>query len=104
LVTEKRRLTHDLAAIKAAFASAATLNRTMTSARDAAALGMDADEVVRVIQSLRYPADFDKSATAHHDVRQWHDSYKPVVDGATLYLKFTLDDEGKFLLTSFKEA
>jgi GR25 family glycosyltransferase involved in LPS biosynthesis len=32
------------------------------------------------------------------------DSYKPVVDQRTLYLKFTVDDEGKFLLTSFKEA
>jgi hypothetical protein len=103
-MTEKRRLTHDLAAIKAAFASPATLNRTMVSARDAATLGMDAAAVVAVIQALQYPADFDKSATAHHDPRQWHDSYKPVVNGVTLYLKFTLDDEGKFLLTSFKEA
>jgi hypothetical protein len=57
-----------------------------------------------VIQALRYPGDFDKSATAHHHPRQWHDSYKPVVDGVRLYLKFTLDDEGKLLLTSFKEA
>ncbi len=31
-------------------------------------------------------------------------SYKPVADQRTLYLKFTVDDEGKFLLTSFKEA
>ena len=103
-MTEKRRLTHDLAAIKAALASPATLNRTLVSARDAAALGIDAAAVVAVIQALQYPADFDKSATAHHDPRQWHDSYKPAVNGATLYLKFTLDDEGKFLLTSFKEA
>ncbi|MBA3810862.1 MAG: type II toxin-antitoxin system MqsR family toxin [Caulobacteraceae bacterium] len=98
----KSRLTHDLAAIKAAFATPATLHRTLVSARDAAALGMDAAAVVAVIQALRYPADFDKSATAHRNPRQWRDSYKPVVDRTTLYLK--LDDEGKFLLTSFKEA
>jgi hypothetical protein len=103
-MSEKRRLTHDLAAIKAAFASPATLNRTKVATRDASSLGMDAADVVTVIQALRYPADFDKSATAHHDPRQWHDSYKPVVDGRTLYLKFTVDDEGKYLLTSFKEA
>ena len=103
-MTEKRRLTHDLAAIKAAFASPATLNRTKVAARDAAALGMDAAAVVAVIQALRYPADFDKSATAHHDSRRWHDSYKPLVEGRRLYLKFTLDDEGRFLLTSLKEA
>jgi hypothetical protein len=103
-MTEKRRSTHALAAIQAAFASPDTLNRTKASARDAAALGMDLAAVVAVIQALRYPADFDKSATAHHDPRQWHDSYKPVVGERTLYLKFTVDDEGKFLLTSFKEA
>ena len=103
-MTEKRRSTHDLSAIKAAFATTASLNRTKVSTRDAAALGMDAAAVVTVIQALQYPADFDKSATAHHNPQQWHDSYKPMVDQRTLYLKFTLDDEGKFLLTSFKEA
>jgi len=87
-----------------ALASPATLNRTKVATRDASALGMDAAAVVAVIQALRYPADFDKSATAHHNPQQWHDSYKPVVDQRTLYLKFTVDDEGKFLLTSFKEA
>jgi hypothetical protein len=103
-MTEKRRLTHDLAAIKAALASPPTLNRTKVATRDASAIGMDAAAVVAVIQALRYPADFDKSATAHHSPQQWHDSYKPIVDQRTFYLKFTIDDEGKFLLTSFKEA
>jgi Motility quorum-sensing regulator, toxin of MqsA len=103
-MTEKLRRTHDLEAIKTAFASPATLNRTKVSANDAVALGMDAEAVVKVIQGLRYPADFDKSATAHYDPRQWHDSYKPVVAGVALYLKFTVDDRGRFLLTSFKEA
>ena len=101
---EKRGCTHDLAAIKTALAGPATLNRTKVAARDASALGMDSASVVAVIQALRYPADFDKSATAHHNPHQWHDSYKPVVDRRRLYLKFTVDDEGKFLLTSFKEA
>lgn len=103
-MTEKRRRTHDLVAIQAAFASPETLNRTKVSVRDAAALGMDAAMVVAVIQALRYPADFEKSSTAHHNPRQWHDSYKLVIDGRTLYLKFTTDDEGKLLLTSFKEV
>ena len=101
---EKRRCSHDLAAIKAAFSSGATLKRTKTSARDAAALGIDSEAVVAVIQALIYPRDFEKSATAHHNPRQWHDSYKPAVGGRTLYLKFTLDQTGDFLLTSFKEA
>src|SRR3546814_7539160 len=100
----KRRRTHDLAASKAAFASAATLNRTKVAARDASSLGMDAEAVVAVIQALRYPADFDKSATSHHDPQRWHDSYKPLLGQCRLYLKFTVDDEGRYLLTSFKEA
>jgi len=103
-MTAKRRFTHDIVAIKAAFVSPATLNRTKVATRDAAALGMDATAVVAVIQALQYPADFDKSATAHHNPKQWHDSYKPIVNQRALYLKFTVDDEGKFLLTSFKEA
>jgi hypothetical protein len=65
---------------------------------------MDSEAVVTVIQGLNYPRDFEKSATAHHDSRQWHDSYKPMVGTKTLYLKFTLDETGGFLLTSFKEA
>ena len=101
---EKRRCTHDLAAIKAAFASPATLRRTKSSARDAAALGMDSEAVVAVIQALAYPRDFEKSATAHHNAQQWHDSYRPVIAGRRLYLKFTIDDTGQLLLTSFKEA
>ena len=101
---EKRKCTHNLSAIKAAMGSSASLRRTMVAARDAGALGMDASAVVEVIQALRYPADFDKSATAHHDSKQWHDSYKPKVGRRVLYLKFTVDDDGAFLLTSFKEA
>lgn len=65
---------------------------------------MDAAQVVAVVQALRYPADFEKSATAHGDPRRWHDSYTPTVAGRRLYLKFTADEAGRFLLTSFKES
>ena len=40
---EKRKCTHELDAIKAAMGSSASLRRTMVAARDAGALGMDAD-------------------------------------------------------------
>lgn len=100
---EKRVRTYRLDDIKVAFADPAKLNRTKVCMRDAAALGVDAAAVVAVIQGLQ-PTDFDKSATAHHDHTKWHDSYRPTVAGRGLYLKFTLDDEGKLLLTSFKEA
>ena len=60
----KRTRTYDRAALKAAFDNAGTLRRTKPSTRDVAALGMDGEAVVRMIQALRYPGDFDKSATA----------------------------------------
>jgi motility quorum-sensing regulator / GCU-specific mRNA interferase toxin len=100
----KNRSTHPLDAIKSAFARPTTINRTRVAARDAAALGMDTSAVVAVIQALDYPADFVKSDPAHNDHTKWHDTYKPTVNGQILYLKFTTDDQGRYLLTSFKEA
>lgn len=103
-MTTKQKSTHPLAAIKAAFCNPADLNRTKVALRDAMALGMEAETVVAVIQALEYPADFNTSATAHHNPRQWHDSYITKFGTQTLYLKFTTDDQGLYLLTSFKEA
>lgn len=99
---EKRTRTHGFADLKAASADAAKLQRTKTSARDAAALGMDSEAVVRVIQALRYPGDFDKCATAHHDPTRWRESDQSMVDVRRLYLKVTTDETGTFLLASFK--
>ncbi|MBI1776045.1 MAG: type II toxin-antitoxin system MqsR family toxin [Proteobacteria bacterium] len=99
----KRKPTHDLAAIKAAYSDPAKIRRTVTAARDAMAMGFETQDVVDVIQGMSR-RDFDKSATAHNDIRQWMDSYMPVVDGVTLYLKFTTDGDGNLLLTSFKKA
>ena len=100
---ERRVRSYPLADIKAAFANSATLNRTKVSIRDAARMGMAGGAVAAVVQGLQ-AREFDKSATGHHDHTKWHDSYKPTVGGRPLYLKFTLDDQGKLLLTSFKEA
>jgi len=100
----KSRYTHPLDAIKSAFAQPTTINRTKVAARDAATLGMDTAAVVAVIQALEYPADFVKSDPAHNDHTKWHDTYKPTVNGQILYLKFTTDDQGRYLLTNFKEA
>jgi hypothetical protein len=100
----KNRSTYPLDAIKSAFALPTTINRTRVAVRDAAALGMDTSAVVAVIQAFDYPADFEKSDPAHNDHTKWHDTYKPTVNGQILYLKFTTDDQGRYPLTSFKEA
>ena len=93
---------YPLAKIKAAFADAARLNRTMSAAEGAEELGMDEQVVVDVIASLT-AEDFEKSMPSDRDPAIRQDVYKPVVDSRELYVKFTLDAQGGLLLISFKE-
>jgi motility quorum-sensing regulator / GCU-specific mRNA interferase toxin len=100
---EKRKPTYSLDAIRAAFASPGTLNRTVTAEDGAADLGMDDLDVVNVIQSLSHK-DFDKSMTSIANNAVWQDVYKPIVAERMIYVKFTLDQQKELLLISFKEA
>ena len=93
---------YSLARIKAAFADAARLNRTLSAAEGAEELGMDGQAVVDVIASLT-AEDFEKSMPSDRDPAIRQDVYKPVVDSRELYVKFTLDAQGGLLLISFKE-
>jgi len=102
-MTEKQKPHYDLIAIKAAFANPARLNRSLVSRRGAFALNIDDTAVVAVVQALR-KSDFDKAMTSIADHKIWQDVYKPVHAGRTLYVKFTVDSTGEFLLISFKEA
>src|SRR5262245_31782082 len=47
---------------------------------------------------------FLQAMTAMHDSRLWQDVYLPNVAGKELYVKFTKDAEGHYLLISFKES
>ena len=80
-----------------------TLNRSMTAIKGAAEVGLDAPGVVAVVQSLKQQ-DFDKSMTAYASSRVWQDVYRPTLEGKPLYVKFTIDGAGNFLLIGFKEA
>jgi motility quorum-sensing regulator/GCU-specific mRNA interferase toxin len=102
-MTEKLKPHYALADIKAAFADAATLNRSFVSKQGADDLGMDDSAVVAVIQSLTL-SDFDKSMTSYADHKVWQDVYKPNTEKRTLYVKFTLDARQTLFLISFKEA
>lgn len=97
-----QRPRYPLEQVKAAFADAARLNRTMSAAEGAKALGMDEQAVVEVIARLT-AQDFDKSMPSDFDPAIRQDVYKPVVDGRELYVKFTRDWQGGLLLISFKE-
>ena len=97
-----RQPRYPLKAVKAAFADASRLNRTMTAADGAEDLSMDEQAVADVIAGLAI-RDFDKSMPSDIDPAIWQDVYKPVVEGRELYVKFTLDTRGELLLISFKE-
>jgi motility quorum-sensing regulator/GCU-specific mRNA interferase toxin len=100
---EKLKPHYGLAAVKAAFADASSLNRSFVSKQGAGELDMDDAAVVAVIQGLS-ASDFDKSMTSMADHRVWQDVYKPSVGGRMLYVKFTLDARQALFLISFKEA
>ena len=100
---EKRVPHHSLAAIKAAFADSSTINRTFVSKQGADDLKMTDAQVVAVIQALTL-ADFDKSMTSFANHKIWQDVYRPAAAGTSLYVKFTTDSMGAYLLISFKEA
>jgi motility quorum-sensing regulator/GCU-specific mRNA interferase toxin len=92
---------YPLRKVKAAFADAARINRTMSAADGAEELGMDEQAVVDVIATL-VARDFDKSMPSEISPAIWQDVYKPVLEGRELYVKFTPDMQGDLLLISFK--
>jgi motility quorum-sensing regulator/GCU-specific mRNA interferase toxin len=104
-MTVKRKPHHDLAAVKAKFASVDTLEITGKAIKDAQALGYLLENIVEVVQALE-PTDFVKSETAHSppNSKVWHDTYNIPYDGLELYLKFAGETLIDVTLTSFKEV
>lgn len=101
-MTEKRKPTYDLTAIKEAFSSTDRLKVTSTALRTAAGLGFGRREIVATIQSMDR-RQFMKSMTSYADHRVWQDVYYVPSDAGVLYVKFTADVMTEFLLLSFKE-
>jgi len=101
-MTEKRKPTYDLEAIKSAFSTVEGLNATGSAIRGAAALGFGRREIVSAIQSVDRK-HFSKSMTSYADHRVWQDVYYVPSEQGTLYVKFTADAVTDFLLLSFKE-
>lgn len=74
---------------------------TRTARNEAFAMGFSLRDVVSAVQSMTRK-QFYKSMTSHADSRIWQDVYHVPVGDIVLYVKFTMDGEGK-LLISFKE-
>lgn len=80
---------------------AGQVRTTLSSLRDAQALGLDRSEMLAVVGALS-PRDFHKSMTTYADHREWQDVYLPVTDVGRLYVKLAVSDG--LLIISFKEA
>ena len=104
-MTVKRKAHHELAAVKATFASIDTLEMTTTAFRSAQALGFGRKEVVAAVQALDR-SDFVKSETAHNppNHRCWHDTYKSRQGEDYLFLEFAGETLVDVVLVSFKEV
>ena len=58
--------------------------------------------MVKIIQSIAR-THLKKSMTSVKDHRLWQDVYFVPYESRIVYVKFTLDENGDFLLISFKE-
>jgi motility quorum-sensing regulator/GCU-specific mRNA interferase toxin len=100
---EKRTAHYDLALIHAQFAHPDGYRITVT-AQDFAftVLGLDRTGVLSLVASVRR-THFVKSMTSYGNHRIWHDVYHLPFEDLTLYVKFTRDRDGFYLLISLKE-
>lgn len=98
---EKRKAHHDIDAIKAEFATVATLRITTSALKSAEALAITLQGVVDIVQGMTR-RQFYKSMTSQWSSAVWQDVYHVPHEKMVLYVKFTTDAQGH-LLISFKE-
>lgn len=98
---DEKRPTYNLENIKEAFSSEDLLRITRTARKSVIEMGLRDSDVVNAIQRLE-ARNFYKSMTSYQDHRVWQDVYHIEYGELILYLKFTVDSEGFFVL-SFKE-
>jgi motility quorum-sensing regulator / GCU-specific mRNA interferase toxin len=79
---------------------AGQVRATFTALTGGAALGLDFEGMVSIVEALT-PQDFYKSMTTHSDHRIWQDVYRPMTIVGEVYLKLTVIDD--VLIVSFKE-
>ncbi|NOT57452.1 MAG: type II toxin-antitoxin system MqsR family toxin [Deltaproteobacteria bacterium] len=101
---EKRKPAYSLAAIQKAFNGVNSLGLATTASafRGAQEAGLSRDDMITVIQSLRV-TDFIKSMTAYGDAHHWQDVYHARIHNLALYVKFTQQPDGTYVLLSCKE-
>jgi motility quorum-sensing regulator/GCU-specific mRNA interferase toxin len=98
---EKRKPTYDLEGFRTELCSAAALRMTRTAMRRCFDLGLTLDDEVAVVQSMKR-GHFYKSMTAYEETTRWQDVYHVPWDDLALYVKLTVDELGRLIL-SMKE-
>ena len=96
----EKRTPHCKLSIVKALVNAGQVRATFSALSGAAALGLDFDEMLAVVNALT-AKDFYKSMTTHADHALWQDVYRPVTAAGPRYLKLTVIDD--VLIVSFKE-
>ncbi len=96
----EKRTPHCKLSIVKALVSAGQVRATFSALTGAAALGLDFDQMLAVVNALT-AKDFYKSMTTHADHALWQDVYRPVTGAGSVYLKLTVIVD--VLIVSFKE-
>jgi motility quorum-sensing regulator / GCU-specific mRNA interferase toxin len=98
---EKKTPTYDLEGFKQEFSSGAALRMTRTAQDCALELGLTLEDIVMIVQSMKR-SHFYKSMTAMRNHRAWQDVYHVPWESLVLYVKLTVDELGRLIL-SLKE-
>ena len=96
----EKRTPHCKLSIVKALVNAGQVRATFSALSGAAALGLDFDAMLAVVNALT-AKDFYKSMTTHADHALWQDVYRPTTAAGPVYLKLTVIDD--VLIVSFKE-
>lgn len=96
----EKRTPHCQLSVVKTLVEAGRVRATVTALSGGAALGLDFEGMVSIVEALT-PQDFYKSMTTHSDHRIWQDVYRPVTIVGEIYLKLTVIDD--VLIVSFKE-
>lgn len=96
----EKRTPHCKLSIVKALVNAGQVRATFSALSGAAALGLDFDAMLAVVNALT-AKDFYKSMTTHANHALWQDVYRPTTAAGSVYLKLTVIDD--VLIVSFKE-
>ncbi len=102
-MSEKRKATYNLEAIKARFDTVEALNLTGTALKTAFELGFGRQDIIDTIQKIER-SHFKKSMTSYANSKIWQDVDHVPHEETSLYVKFTSDAVTEFKLLSFKES